>query len=144
MTIASRTVSRRALLAAGAAGAGALAGCGPPAPKVADRKAVLDEQLRLTLLAAVAGAANARERARTLRAAGATAATPAGPKGPQAAYDAERRALAGYVAAIGELGDRGSRDLLGGLVVDAAQSEAELARRLKRDPLPTAFPGQPA
>ncbi len=135
-------VSRRALLGAGA-GALLAAGCGPPESKTAGRQDVLDEQLRLTLLAETAGAPRAGARARTLEAAGATAAKQTGPAGLQAAYDAEQRALAGYVSAIGQLGDRASRELFAPLVADAAQGEAELARRLKRDPLPTAFPGEP-
>jgi hypothetical protein len=136
--------TRRALLGAGAAGAGALlAGCGPPDTKAISRQDVLDEQLGLTQQSVAAGASRARARARKLEAAGAVAKQPAGaPSGN--AYEAEQRALAGYVAAIGKLRDPASRTLLGELVADAAESEAELARELKLDPLPTAFPGQPA
>jgi hypothetical protein len=145
-------VNRRALLGAGAAGAGALlAGCGPPNEPAARRADVLGEQLRLTRLvvAAYAGQpalrSRAQERVKRLEAAGAKSGTPAsGPSGPQAAYDAERRALAAHVAAIGSLRDRASRELLGSLVADAAAGEATLARMLDLDPLATAFPGQPA
>jgi hypothetical protein len=136
-------VTRRALLGAGAAGAGALlAGCGPPDTKAISRQDVLDEQLRLTQQSVAAGASRARARARKLEAAGAVAKPAGAPSGT--AYEAEQRALAGYVAAIGKLRDPASRTLLGELVADAAESEAELARELKLDPLPTAFPGQPS
>ena len=142
LTIASRMVSRRALLGAGAGAL--LAGCGPPDAPAESRADVLSEQLRLTLLAAAAGAPRARARADKLEQAGGASKPVTGPSGARAAYDAERRALAGYVAAIGRLRDPGSRALLAELVADAAQGEAELARALKLDPLPTAFPGQPA
>jgi hypothetical protein len=136
-------VTRRALLGAGAAGAGALlAGCGPPDTKAVSRQDVLDEQLRLTRLSVAAGAPRAHARAKKLEAAGAVAKPAGAPSGN--AYEAERRALAGYVAAIGKLRDPASRTLLGELVADAAESEAEPARELKLDPLRTAFPGLPA
>jgi hypothetical protein len=145
-------VTRRALLGAGAAGAGALlAGCGPPDEPAAARGDVLGEQLRLTRLvvAAYAGRpdlrSRAQERVKRLEAAGAKSPAPAtGPSGTQAAYDAERRALAAHVAAIGMLRDPASRELLGALVASAAAAEARLARMLELDPLATAFPGQAA
>jgi hypothetical protein len=148
--------NRRALLL-GAGGAALLAACGPPDQPAAKPADVLGEQLRLTQLAvaAYAGAraplaeASARARAAKLTAAvraagGKPGPAPSGPAGAQAAYDAESRALAGYVAAIGELGDRASRTLLAGLVPMAAQAQALLAPRVHRDPLAAPFPGEPA
>jgi hypothetical protein len=147
-------VTRRRLLAAGLSGGAALlTGCGADevaGPRPAD---VLTEQLRVTQLvvAAYAGvdapraAARARARVRKIEAAlGASPPAPAGPSGPAAAYAAERTALAAHVAAVGQLGDPDLRALLSELVAGAAQGEAALAGLLKRDPLPTAFPGQPA
>jgi hypothetical protein len=137
-------VTRRALLGAGAL---LIAGCGPPKATAVSRTDVLDEQLRLTQAAVAAGSSRARARARKLQAAGATAPSdvPRAPKtGTQAALAAERNALAGYVVAIGQLHDAPSRQLLGELVIDAAESEAELAHELDENPLTTAFPGQPS
>ena len=103
---------------------------------------MLDEQLRVTNASVAAGASRARARAKKLEAAGAVAGPGSGPSGPKPAYEAETRALASYVAAVGEL--RSERGLLGDLVADAAASQAQLARALELDPLPTAFPGEPA
>ena len=102
---------------------------------------MLDEQLRVTNESVAAGAARARARARKLEAAGAVAKPATGPSGLKPAYEAETRALASYVSAIGQ--SRLDRGLLGELVADVAASQAELARRLELDPLPTAFPGEP-
>ena len=132
--------TRRALLGAGAL---LIAGCGPPKATATSRTEVLDEQLRLN-----AGRGRgrlrhrARARAKTLQAAGATAKAPATTS--LTAYEAERNALAGYVQAIGQLRDADSRRLFGGLVIDAAESEAQLAHDAGQDPLATAFPGQPS
>jgi len=131
--------TRRALLAAGAGTL--IAGCGPPDEHVASRQDVLDEQLRVTNESVAAGAPRARARARKLQAAGAKAPPGTGPSGLEHAYDAEAAALASYVQAVGA--SRPDRGLLGELVADAAASQAELARRLELDPLPTAFPGEP-
>ena len=140
MTIASRMVStRRALLAAGAGTL--LTACGPQDEPATSRQDVLDEQLQVTTESVAAGASRARARAKKLRAAGAKAPAGTGPSGPKYAYDAEGRALASYVQAVGA--SRADRDLLGELVADAAASQSELARELKLDPLPTAFPGEP-
>ena len=139
MIIASRMISsRRALLGAGAL---LVAGCGPPDEPAASRQDVLDEQLKVTNESVAAGAARARARAKKLEAAGAKAPAGSGPSGPKPAYDAEGRALTSYVQAIGA--SRADRDLYGELVADAAASQSELARELKIDPLPTAFPGEP-
>jgi hypothetical protein len=131
-------VTRRALLGAGAL---LVAGCGPPDEPATTRQDVLDEQLKVTNDAVAAGAPRARARAKKLEAAGAKAPPGSGPAGLQNAYQAEGRALASYVMAIGD--SRPDRGLLGELVADAAAGHSELARELKRDPLPTAFPGQP-
>jgi hypothetical protein len=144
-------VTRRALLAGGAA---MLAGCGPAKTRAARPVDVLGEQLRVTRLAVAAYAgvdapalvADARARAgrveAALRAAGGKPGrAPAGPSGAAAAYAAERRALAAHVAAVGELRDQ--RELLAGLIVGAAQAQAALAPLVHRDPLASAFPGQP-
>lgn len=131
--------TRRALLAAGAGTL--LTACGPPQQAATSRQDVLNEQLKVTNESAAAGASRARARARRLEQAGAKAPPGTGPSGPQQAYDAEGQALASYVKAIGE--SRPDRGLLGELVADAAASQSELARELERDPLPTAFPGQP-
>jgi hypothetical protein len=130
--------TRRALLGAGAL---LVAGCGPPDEPATSRQDVLDEQLKVTNAAVAAGAPRARARARKLEEAGAKAPPGTGPFGLQQAYDAEQRALASYVKAIGD--SRPDRGLLGELVADAAAGQSELARELKRDPLPTAFPGEP-
>jgi len=130
--------SRRALLGAGAL---LVAGCGPPDEPAASRQDVLDEQLKVTNESVAAGAARARARAKKLEAAGAKAPAGSGPSGLRNAYDAEGRALASYVQAIGA--SRGDRDLYGELLADVAASQSELARELKIDPLPTAFPGEP-
>ena len=129
---------RRALLGAGAL---LVTGCGPPDEPVASRQDVLDEQLKVTNQSVAAGATRARARAKKLEAAGATAPPGTGPSGLKNAYEAEGRALASYVQAVGA--SRPDRDLLGELVADAAASQSELARRLDLDPLPTAFPGEP-
>jgi hypothetical protein len=131
-------VTRRALLGAGAL---LVAGCGPPDEPVASSQDVLNEQLKVTNQSVAAGATRARARAKKLEAAGATAPPGTGPSGLENAYEAEGRALASYVQAIGA--SRPDRDLLGELVADAAASQSELARRLDLDPLPTAFPGEP-
>lgn len=131
-------MTRRALLGAGAL---LVAGCGPPDEPATSRQDVLDEQLKVTNESVAAGATRARARARKLQAAGAKAPAGTGPSGPKYAYDAEGRALASYVQAVGA--SRADRDLLGELVADAAASQSELARELKLDPLPTAFPGEP-
>ncbi len=133
-------VTRRALLGAGA-GALLVAGCGPPDEPAVSSQDVLNEQLKVTNASVAAGATRARARAKKLEAAGATAPPGTGPSGLKNAYEAEGRALASYVQAVGA--SRADRGLLGELVADAAASQSELARRLELDPLPTAFPGEP-
>ena len=131
-------MTRRALLGAGAL---LVAGCGPTDEPATSRHDVLNEQLRVTNQSVAAGASRARARARKLQDAGAKAPAGTGPSGLRNAYDAEAVALASYVRAVGE--SRADRGLLGELVADAAASQSELARDLKLDPLPTAFPGEP-
>ena len=170
MTIASRMVSRRALLGAGLAGGAALvSGCGPPEQSPAAAADVLADQLRADQAAAraydglsglVPGAdrpvverlatrARARERRvrDALRQAGGTpppqAPAPAA-RGLEAALAGERRALEVHVAGIGLLGEREWRALLADLVVGAAEHESALLALLGRPAAPTAFPGQPA
>ncbi|MDA0165477.1 hypothetical protein OM076_34730 [Solirubrobacter ginsenosidimutans] len=145
-------VTRRALLGAGALAL--LAGCGPPEEAKVDPAAVLDEQLRVTqaVASAYAGGAerrNAEARVKlvedALRDAGGTpgAAPAAGATGATAALAAESAALRAHVAAVGELGGDDHRELLSGLIVEAAAAESRLLAELGRPPLPTAFPGQP-
>lgn len=149
-------VTRRALLGAGAVAL--LAGCGPPEHEEIVPADVLRRQLEVTdaVIAAVEGVPeaaplrrNAEDRARRIEAMlRAEAAAPAAAKTFQAgttlegALAAESAALREYVAAIGLLGDREHRELLGGLVADSATNEAALLELLDR-PLPTAFPGEP-
>ncbi|WP_157592265.1 hypothetical protein [Solirubrobacter soli] len=146
-------VTRRALLGAGALAL--LAGCGPQEEPPADASAVLSEQLRLTQAVADAysgvageGGVGASRRVEkleaALRAAGGTPPRVAsGATGVEAALAAEQAALRGHVAAVGELEDPTYRELLAGLIADAAASESALLTMLKRPAAPTAFPGQP-
>jgi hypothetical protein len=153
VTIASRIVTRRALLGGGALAL--LAGCGPPEEPEVDAGEVLGEQLRLTQAVADAyanvageGRANAEARVRRLEAAikqvggNVFAVTGAG-SGLEQALAAESAALRAHVAAVGQLKAPEWRELLAGLIVDAAAGESALLARLHRDPAPTAFPGQP-
>jgi hypothetical protein len=147
------TVTRRALLGAGALAL--LAGCGPQEEPPVDVSAVLSEQLRLTQAVAGAysgvageGGADARRRAErletALRAAGGTPRpAPQGATGVEAALAAEQAALRGHVAAVGVLKQPEYRELLAGLIADAAAAESALLTTLERPPAPTAFPGQP-
>ncbi len=153
MTIASRIVTRRALLGAGALTL--LAGCGPQEEPAVDAGAVLREQLRVTQLAAAAyagvageGRVRAQERVALLEAAvrdaGATpAAAPSGPTGVAAALGAEQAALRAHVAAVGQLEKPVYRELLAGLIADAAAGEAALLTTLDQSATKTAFPGEP-
>jgi len=146
-------VTRRALLGAGALTL--LAGCGPEEEPEVDAGKVLSEQLRVTraVAAAYAGVAgagrvNASKRVELLEAAvrdagGTPVAEPSGDTGVEAALAAEQAALRAHVAAVGELEASGYRELLAGLIVDAAAGESALLLTLKRPPAPSAFPGQP-
>jgi hypothetical protein len=146
-------VTRRALLGAGALTL--LAGCGSEEEPEVDVGQVLAEQLRATqaVAAAYAGVAgegrvNASARVELLEAAvrdagGSPGAAPTGDTGVEAALAAEQAALRAHVAAVGQLEARGYRELLVGLIVDAAAGESALLLKLKRPPAPSAFPGQP-
>lgn len=147
-------VTRRALLGAGALSL--LAGCGPPEEVKVDPAAVLGEQLRVTqgvvhAYAGVGGDGRSKAEARAdrleaaLRAAGGTppSAPAGGATGVEAALAAESAALRAHVAAVGELQCPEFRELLAGLIVDAATAESHLLAELDRPPLETAFPGQP-
>ena len=146
-------VTRRALFGAGALTL--LAGCGPQEEPEADTGKVLTEQLRATqrVAAAYAGVAgegrvNAAERVDRVQAAlrdagGTPGPAPAGPAGVEAALAAEQAALRAHVAAVGQLKAAPYRELLVGLIADAAAGESALLTVLKRPPAPSAFPGQP-
>jgi hypothetical protein len=146
--------TRRGLLGAGALAL--LAGCGPPDEPKVDAAAVLGEQLRVTqsvvgAYGGVGGGGRKNAQARVagveaaLRDAGGSpgAAPTAGVTGVAAALAAESAALRAHVAAVGQLGQREYRELLSGLIVDAAANQSHLLAELDRPPLPTAFPGQP-
>jgi hypothetical protein len=151
-------VTRRALLGAGAS-ALVIAGCGPPEESEVDVGSVLSEQLRVSLAAAEAydglpeaGSLRANAEARARRVSDALDRLGGKPSrslqfasgtGLEAALAAESAALRAHVAAVGQLQDRESRELLAGLITDAAQAESALLARLGRPPSPTAFPGQP-
>jgi hypothetical protein len=157
MTIASRIVTRRALFGAGAVAL--LAGCGPPEEPEVDVEAVLWEQLRVSDAAVeayagipVAGSLRANAEARVRRLNAALERVRGRPEasverepdtGLEAALAAETEALRAHVAAVGQLEDREHRQLLAGLVSDAAANQAALLVLLKRPPAPSAFPGQP-
>jgi hypothetical protein len=153
MTIASRIVTRRALLGAGALTL--LAGCGSQEEPPVDAGAVLGEQLRVTQAVAAAytgvagdGRANASKRVDRLEAAlrdagGTPRSAPSGATGVEAALAAEQTALRAHVAAVGQLEDATYRELLAGLITDAAAGESALLTTLERPPAPSAFPGQP-
>jgi hypothetical protein len=152
-------VTRRgALLAAG--GAALLTGCGAAKDRGDTRVQLLARQLEVqqAVVEAYAGLRgrevarlHVRARARVasleraLRAAGATpagASMHTGAASLQAALDAETGALQAHVAAAGRTRDAALRRLLGQLIASTAASQALLERRLGRDPLATAFPGQ--
>jgi hypothetical protein len=144
-------VTRRALLGAGAVAL--LDGCGPEEEPEVDATAVLEEQLRVTQRVVVAyegvggeGRANAEARVERLEAALGHLlqdTTAGGATGALAAAGAEQVALRSYVAAVGQLEDPAYRELLAGLIADAASSESALLTTLKRPAAPSAFPGQP-
>jgi hypothetical protein len=152
-------VTRRGLLAAG--GAVLLAGCGKPAgpPAATD---VLEDALAAQerAFSAYEGlrapapvpelASRAHARVDSLRAAvrarNGSPATPPPPVGNptlETALEAERRALAATVAAVGRTTDRRVRALLADAIAGSAQNEAQLAQLVGRDPLANPFPGEP-
>jgi hypothetical protein len=154
LTIASRIVTRRALFGAGALAL--LAGCGPQEEPEVDAGKVLGEQLRLTQAVVDAysgvtgeGRANAQRRVGRIKAALAGMHVQPrytitdGTGSLQEALAAEQEALRGHVAAVGELKAAPYRELLAGLIADAAAGEAALLATLDQPPVPSAFPGQP-
>jgi hypothetical protein len=148
MTLASRMVTRRALLGAGV---DALAGCGPPEEPAVVPSEVWGEQLRAaqttySAYASVRGVNDlrARARARVRRLQPLAPAQPAIARaaGLDAALEAERAELRAHVAAVGLLTDRPSRELLADLIADGAQSETALLMKLGRQPVAVDFVGQ--
>lgn len=149
--------TRRALFGAGAGALALLAGCGAEEKPKVDVGQVLGEQLKLTQAVADAyqgvpgdGRASAQRRVALLETAlkqvGGNVSPVTGgdrPAGAEVALAAESAALRGHVAAVGQLGESQWRELLAGLIADAAAGESALLTRLKRPPLPSAFPGQP-
>jgi hypothetical protein len=146
--------TRRGLLAAGAgAGLLAAAGCGPPDDPPPDAellRAPLEAELALVEAYERVGGrlgrelgARAAEHVERLRAAGAApadgAAVPAG-EPLEAALALERRGMAAYVTAVGDVRDAGRRVLVAELLTAGAQHASLLLDRLGRDPLPSAFP----
>jgi hypothetical protein len=154
--VPARTVSRRALLGAGAL---LVAGCGAPDAPPVNAREVWGEQYRASLDASrayrgVAGAGDLAERARRradragaayARAGGAVERGGSVPAASslQAVLAAERRALRAHVAAVGVLADRESRELLANLISESAAAESALLERLHEAPAAAAFPGQP-
>jgi hypothetical protein len=146
-------VTRRALFGAGALTL--LAGCGAEEEPEIDPRKVLAVQLRATQVVAAAyagvageGRVNASRRVELLEAAvresgGTPSAPPAADTGVEAALAAEQTALRAHVAAVGDLKAPVYRELLAGLIVDAAAGESALLTMLDRPPAPSAFPGQP-
>jgi hypothetical protein len=142
--------TRRSLLAAAGAGALAAAGCGAPeepppdaellAPALAAALALADAY---DALGARKLAAREREHAQRLRAAGAHAGAPkpaAKASGLEGALELERAAMRANLDAAGLVRDLDTRALTAALLSDDAQHESALLARLKRNPIPTAFP----
>jgi hypothetical protein len=139
-------VTRRALLGAGAL---LVAGCGPPDEPEVDPTDVWGEQLRASQRAlaaypaSIAPRAKAAARVRRLEAlASAGGATPTSERSLEAALEAERVALQTHVAAVGRLGDRESREILGELIAGTAEAVAQLRDLMDEPPIVDAFPGQ--
>lgn len=138
-------VNRRALLGAGAL---LLVGCGPPDEPEVDAANVWGEQLRASQAAlaaypAIALRSAAARRVRELEAqAGATGAAPTATRSLETALEAERVALQTHVAAVGELEDRASRELLATLIAGTAEAVSALRAELDEPPIVDAFPGQ--
>jgi hypothetical protein len=148
--------TRRALFGAGAVAL--LAGCGPEEEPKVDAGAVLSEQQRLTARVVdsyegvpLAGDLKAYAEARVRRLDAVLERFPGKSDtfekepepGLEAALAAESAALRAHVAAVGQLQAGEYRELLAGLVTDAAANQSALLLRLGRPPAPTAFPGEP-
>jgi len=144
------TISRRALLAAGAGSALAVAACGAPEEPPPDAELLAPSLAAALALAAAYErrgdrtlAAREREHAARLRAAGARAGAPApvaSGAGAEPLLALERAAMRAHLDAAGRVRDLRTRTLAADLLSDAAQHESTLLARLHRDPLPTAFP----
>lgn len=138
-------VTRRALLGAGTL---LLVGCGPPDEPEVNAADVWGEQLRVSQAALAAYPPNALRSAAERRVkqleplAGATGTAPTGTPSLEAALNAERRALQAHVAAVGELSDRASRELLGTLIAGTAEAVSALRAELDEPPIVDSFPGQ--
>jgi hypothetical protein len=139
-------VTRRALLGAGAL---LVAGCGPPDEPEVDPTDVWGEQLRASQRAlaaypaSIAPRAKAAARVRRLEAlASAGGVAPTSERSLEAALEAERVALQTHVAAVGRLGDRESREILGELIAGTAEAVAQLRDLMDEPPIVDAFPGQ--
>lgn len=138
-------VTRRALLGAGTL---LLVGCGPPDEPEVDAATVWGEQLRVSQAALAAYPSNALRSAAERRVkqleplAGATGTAPTATPSLEAALSAERRALQAHVAAVGELSDRASRELLGTLIAGTAEAVSALRAELDEPPIVDSFPGQ--
>ena len=151
MTIASRMVTRRALLGAGVL---LVAGCGPPEAAEVDEAEVWSDSLRAAQIAEAAygnddGRTAARRRVATLEAEVVrTGGTPPiaptnAASGGNLALVAERAALRTYIAAVGRLKDAHSREVLADVITGSGAAESEILLALAKDPAQSSFPGQP-
>jgi hypothetical protein len=147
-------ITRRGLLAVGAGTGAALVGCGAPEDPPADAEllgaALALEQALVAAYRRVPGrlgrelTTQAQRRAARLEQAGAASregpSTGEGDEPLAAALALQRRAMAAYVAATGDLRTPARRVLAAELLTAGAQHAAVLTRRLGGDPLAAAFP----
>ena len=138
--------TRRAFIGAGAL---LLVGCGPPDEPEVDAAQVWGEQLRVSqaALAAYPSGISPRAKAsdrvdRLVALAGATGETPTATPSLEAALAAERVALQTHVAAVGQLDDRASREVLAELVAGTAEAVSELRMLMDEPPIVDSVPGQ--
>ena len=148
-------VTRRGLLAAGAVGGLALAGCGAPdeepppdaellAPSLAVATALADAYEQAGGRLGDELAAREREHARRLREAEARAGAPApaapGGKPFEVALALEQAAMRANVNATGLVRSAANRELTAELLADAARHTVQVREQLGRETLTTAFP----